>query len=129
MASQILTAYRLEDFVKHAASAMAAARVLMYTLGFAFLVFAPDLYDRLGYGWGNSMLAFLWVVLCFPLPVVFWLCGDKLRAMGRGSKEGQGRWCLSCRGWVITLGGLTLVYSFPTKSDKLRNCNRLTMSV
>lgn len=89
MASQMLTAYQLDEFVEHGASATAATRVLMYTLGFAFPVFAPDLYDRLGYGWGNSMLAFLWVVFCFPLPVVFWLWGDRLRAMGRGSKEGQ----------------------------------------
>lgn len=89
MASQMLTAYQLDEFVEHAASAAAATRVLMYSLGFAFPIFAPDLYDRLGYGWGNSMLAFLWVVFCFPLPVVLWFWGDRLRAMGRRSKEGQ----------------------------------------
>ncbi|KAH8767338.1 major facilitator superfamily domain-containing protein [Diaporthe sp. PMI_573] len=88
MASQMLYAYQLDEFVEHAASAGAATRVLSYTLGFAFPIFAPDLYERLGYGWGNSMLAFLWVVFCFPLPVLLWLWGDKLRAMGRGSKEG-----------------------------------------
>lgn len=89
MASQMLNAYQLDEFVEHGASVTAATRVLMYSLGFAFPVFAPDLYDRLGYGWGNSMLAFLWVLFCFPLPVVFWIWGEKLRAMGRGSKEGQ----------------------------------------
>lgn len=88
MASQMLYAYQLDEFVEHAASAGAATRVLSYSLGFAFPIFAPDLYDRLGYGWGNSMLAFLWIVFCFPLPVIMWLWGDKLRAMGRGSKEG-----------------------------------------
>ncbi|KAK7713710.1 hypothetical protein SLS63_012025 [Diaporthe eres] len=61
MASQMLNAYQLDEFVEHGASVTAATRVLMYSLGFAFPVFAPDLYDRLGYGWGNSMLAFLWV--------------------------------------------------------------------
>lgn len=89
MTSQMLYAYQLDEFVEHGASANAATRVLSYTLGFAFPVFAPDLYDRLGYGWGMSMLAFLWVVFCFPLPVVLWLWGDKIRAMGRGEKEGQ----------------------------------------
>lgn len=89
MSSQMLAAYQLDEFVEHAASSTAATRVLMYSLGFAFPIFAPDLYDSLGYGWGNSMLAFLWVVFCFPLPVVLWLWGDKLRAMGRSSKEGQ----------------------------------------
>ena len=88
MVSQMLYAYQLDEFVENAASAGAATRVLSYTLGFAFPIFAPDLYDRLGYGWGNSMLVFLWIVFCFPLPVIFWLWGDKLRAMGRGSKEG-----------------------------------------
>ena len=89
MTSQVLYAYQLDEFVEHGASANAASRVLSYSLGFAFPIFAPDLYDRLGYGWGNSMLSFLWVVFCFPLPVIFWLWGDKLRAMGRNSKEGQ----------------------------------------
>lgn len=89
MSSQMLAAYQLDEFVEHAASSTAATRVLMYSLGFAFPIFAPDLYNRLGYGWGNSMLAFLWVIFCFPLPVVLWLWGDKLRAMGRSSKEGQ----------------------------------------
>ncbi|KAL1852399.1 hypothetical protein Daus18300_012233, partial [Diaporthe australafricana] len=89
MTSQMFYAYQLDEFVEHAASANAATRVLSYSLGFAFPIFGPDLYDRLGYGWGNSMLAFLWVVVCFPMPTIFWLWGDKLRAMGRGSKEGQ----------------------------------------
>lgn len=89
MVSQMLYAYQLDEFVEHGASANAATRVLSYTLGFAFPIFAPGLYKRLGYGWGNSMLVFLWFVLCFPLPVVFWLWGDKLRAVGRGAKEGQ----------------------------------------
>lgn len=35
------------------------------------------------------MLAFLWVVLCFALRIVFWPWGDKLRAMGKDAKEGQ----------------------------------------
>lgn len=89
MASQMLSAYQLDEFVEHGASASAATRVLSYSLGFAFPIFAPDLYNRIGYGWGNSMLAFLWIVFCFPLPVVFWLWGEKIRAMGRDSKEGQ----------------------------------------
>lgn len=89
MATQMLVAYQFDEFVEHAASASAATRVVSYSLGFAFPIFAPDLFDRLGYGWGNSMLALMWVVFCFPLPVVLWLWGGRLRAMGRGSKEGQ----------------------------------------
>lgn len=75
-------AYTFDEF-KHAASASAACRLLTYILGFVFPIFAPDLYNRLGYGWGNSLLALIWVVFGVPAPLVLWLWGPKLRAMGR----------------------------------------------
>ncbi|KAM0252337.1 hypothetical protein ACHAQJ_007775 [Trichoderma viride] len=85
--SQTLLAYQLDEFVEHGASAGAAARVLSYILGFAFPTFAPKLYDQLGYGWGNSMMALIWVIICFPLPVVLWLWGEKIRKYGRRADE------------------------------------------
>lgn len=87
--SQMLYAYQLDEFVEHGASANAATRVLSYLLGFAFPIFAPQLYEKLGYGWGNSMLSLIWIVFCFPLPVVLWLWGEKIRGWGRSSKEGR----------------------------------------
>lgn len=89
MSTQMLYAYQLDEFTEHAASANAATRVLSYSLGFAFPIFAPDLYSTLGYGWGNSLLAFLWIVVCFPLPLVIWVWGERLRALGKGSNERQ----------------------------------------
>ncbi|KAI1847224.1 hypothetical protein JX266_006764 [Neoarthrinium moseri] len=88
MVTQMLYAYQLDEFVEHGASANAATRMLSYILGFAFPIFAPQLYEKLGYGWGNSMLSLIWVVLCFPLPIVFWVWGERLRAWRRSSKEG-----------------------------------------
>ncbi|RFU79813.1 major facilitator superfamily transporter [Trichoderma arundinaceum] len=85
--TQTLTAYQLDEFVEHGASASAATKVLSYALGFAFPTFAPRLYSQLGYGWGNSMMALIWVVLCFPLPVVLWIWGEKIRAWGRRDEE------------------------------------------
>ncbi|KAK6954297.1 hypothetical protein Daesc_004264 [Daldinia eschscholtzii] len=55
--SQALLAYTLDIFGDLGASANAATRLLSNVLGFAFPIFAPRLYDRLGYGWGNSLLA------------------------------------------------------------------------
>ena len=81
--SQALLAYQLDEFVEYGASANAATKLFSYILGFAFPVFAPRLYEGLGYGWGNSLLAFVWIALVFPVPFVLWLWGDKLRAWGR----------------------------------------------
>ncbi|KAG6002683.1 hypothetical protein E4U21_002835 [Claviceps maximensis] len=79
---QGILAYLLDEF-KHAASANAAARMLSNVLGFVFPIFAPAMYQSLGYGWGNTVLGFLWVVCGFPIPVVLWFYGPKLRALGR----------------------------------------------
>ncbi|KAL0776021.1 hypothetical protein CaCOL14_007308 [Colletotrichum acutatum] len=55
-----INAYLIDEF-KHAASASAAARMLSNVFGFAFPIFAPQLFSRLGYGWGNSLLAFVFI--------------------------------------------------------------------
>ncbi|KAI8635403.1 major facilitator superfamily domain-containing protein [Xylariaceae sp. FL1651] len=81
--SQALLAYTLDEFKEYGASANAALRVLSQVLGFAFPIFAPKLYDNLGYGWGNSLLAFIFIVLAFPIPLCLWVWGEKLRAIGR----------------------------------------------
>ncbi|KAK8878938.1 major facilitator superfamily domain-containing protein [Apiospora arundinis] len=87
--SQMLYAYMLDEFVEHGASANAASRIFSYTLGFAFPIFAPDLYGKLGFGWGNNMLSLLWVVFFFPLPAVIWFWGDRIRKWGRKDSEAR----------------------------------------
>ncbi|KAG5914367.1 hypothetical protein E4U42_000524 [Claviceps africana] len=79
---QGILAYLLDEF-KHTASANAASRMLSNILGFAFPIFAPAMYQSLGYGWGNTLLGFIWVVCGFPIPVIFWFYGPRLRALGR----------------------------------------------
>ncbi|KAK2600007.1 hypothetical protein QQS21_005241 [Conoideocrella luteorostrata] len=79
---QGILAYMLDEF-KHAASANAAARMLSNILGFVFPIFAPAMYQSLGYGWGNTVLGFIWVICGFPIPVLLWIYGPKLRALGR----------------------------------------------
>lgn len=84
---QGLMAYQLDEFQEFAASAGAASRLPCYLAGFAFPIFAPKLYEGLGYGWGNSVLRVAWIVLGFPIPVVLWVWGAKLRGMEWGGKK------------------------------------------
>lgn len=82
-----LLAYTLDIFGELGASANAATRLLSNVLGFVFPIFAPQLYDRLGYGWGNSLLAFIFVALGVPVPIVLWIWGEKLRELGKKQHE------------------------------------------
>ncbi|KAF2963543.1 hypothetical protein GQX73_g10037 [Xylaria multiplex] len=87
--SMALNAYILDEFKEYGASATAAVRVLSQVLGFVFPIFAPRLYATLDYGWGNSLLAFVFIVLAFPVPACLWLWGARLRAIGRDRTQGR----------------------------------------
>lgn len=80
--SQGLYAYLLDEFT-HTASANAAVRMFSYTLAFVFPLFATKLYDRLGYGWGNSLLTLVFIVFGFPSVAALWFWGPKIRALGK----------------------------------------------
>ncbi|KAK3337759.1 major facilitator superfamily domain-containing protein [Cercophora scortea] len=82
-----ILAYQLDEFGDHGASAGAATRCLMYVASFWFPIFAPGLYEALGYGWGNSIFGFAWVVFAWPMVPVLWVCGGRLRALGRVEGE------------------------------------------
>ncbi|KAI1763196.1 putative florfenicol exporter [Hypoxylon sp. FL1150] len=85
--AQSLLAYTLDLFGHVGASANAATRLLSNILGFVFPIFAPQLYARLDYGWGNSLLAFIFVLLGVPVPLCLWIWGEKLRALGKRLDE------------------------------------------
>lgn len=72
--------YLQDAYTMFAASALAAAVVLRSLAGFALPLFAPDMYEALGYGWGNTLLAGVAVVLGWPAPVLLWAYGEKLRS-------------------------------------------------
>ncbi|KAI1383431.1 putative florfenicol exporter [Hypoxylon trugodes] len=87
--SQALLAYTLDMFGELGASAGAATRLLSNVLGFVFPIFAPQLYDRLDYGWGNSLLAFIFLALGIPVPIILWIWGEKLRALGKKHDDNE----------------------------------------
>ena len=71
--------YLVDAYTRYAASASACVTVLRSLFGFAFPLFAPYLYDSLGYGWGSSVLGFIAVGIGIPLPFILWFYGARLR--------------------------------------------------
>ncbi|PVH93336.1 MFS general substrate transporter [Periconia macrospinosa] len=72
--------YLIELFgSKGAASALSTNNVLRYMGGTFFPLAGPRLYSSLGYGWGNSLLGFLALLLVLP-PVLLYRYGERLRA-------------------------------------------------
>lgn len=71
--------YALDVYPTWAASASAGSLFLRSLTGFAFPLWAPYLYRRLGFGWGNSVLALVATVVGVPVPVLLWRFGPGLR--------------------------------------------------
>ncbi|KAL6409198.1 mitogen-activated protein kinase kinase kinase [Ilyonectria robusta] len=80
---QGMQGYVIDSYSRFAASGLAAAVVLRSLAGFAFPLFAPYLYQRLDYGWGTSVLAFISIAIGIPAPFLFYLFGARLRAMSK----------------------------------------------
>lgn len=80
---QTMQSYIVDAYTRYAASGMAAAMVLRSLAGFGFPLFAPTMYDALGYGWGNSLLAFVALALGVPAPFLLWKYGAALRARSK----------------------------------------------
>ncbi|KAF5634212.1 multidrug resistant protein [Fusarium sp. NRRL 52700] len=74
-----LQTYLVDAYITYAASAVAAMTVLRSLAGAMLPLAGLSMYDDLGLGWGNSILAFLALALV-PVPVIFFLYGPKIRA-------------------------------------------------
>ncbi len=71
--------YLVDAFGIHSASAVAATLVMRNIFGTVLPLAGPSLYIKLGYGWGNSVLAF--IALAFvPTPFFVMLYGGRIRA-------------------------------------------------
>ncbi|KAF2650410.1 synaptic vesicle transporter [Lophiostoma macrostomum CBS 122681] len=76
---QCMQAYLVGAYTTYAASALGAATILRSLAGFAFPLFATQLYDTLGYGWGNSILGFAACAIGWPAVFVLWRYGQSMR--------------------------------------------------
>lgn len=80
-----LQAYIMDVYPEHTSSALASSQFLQSLTAFLFPLFAPKMYDALGYGWGNSTLAFAGLVVGIPAPLSLWYFGAGLRKRARSS--------------------------------------------
>ena len=78
--------YLVDLFGHHAASAIAASIVLKNTSGALFPLAGPALYERIGYGWGNTVLGFI-AVAFLPVPIFLLKYGKRIRTSRTLSAE------------------------------------------
>lgn len=77
-----ISSYLVDSFTLYAASAIGANTVLRSLVG-AFLPLAgPAMYERLGLGWGNTLLGFIALAL-WPLSILFYVYGERIRTSKR----------------------------------------------
>jgi len=69
----------LVDAFAFTASAISAAAMCQSLLGFVFPLFGQDMYVKLGYGGGNSLLAGLAIFIGIPFPIWIWYKGEDIR--------------------------------------------------
>ena len=81
------TLYVADAVPVYSASATSTMVMMRGLLGFAFPLFSPQMYDRLGQGWGNSVLALTCALLGIPAPFLFFRYGEKLREHSKFSKH------------------------------------------
>lgn len=82
--TQSSNAYLADEFAEHYASANAAYKSVSNIVGFLFPLFAESMYGKLGYGWGNTLLAGGFVVCAAWIPGVLWVFGERIRGVGKG---------------------------------------------
>ncbi|KAF9068149.1 MFS polyamine transporter [Rhodocollybia butyracea] len=83
LAFQSIQVYIVDVFTLYAASGIAAVACLRALCGFGFPLFANAMFDTLGYGKGNTILACIAIVLGCPAPWILWFYGRRIRT---GSK-------------------------------------------
>jgi MFS transporter, DHA1 family, multidrug resistance protein len=76
--------YIIDVYAMHANSAIAANTFLRSFAGAGFPLFAAAMFHNLGVAWATSLLAFLCMVL-IPVPICFFVWGEKLRSLSRYS--------------------------------------------
>jgi hypothetical protein len=73
-----ISLYLIDAFAVYAASALAANTLIRSVLGAVLPLAGRQMYDTLGLGWGNSLLAFIAIGL-LPVPWAILKWGEYLR--------------------------------------------------
>jgi MFS family permease len=85
MSGMAWQAYIMDAYSDHTSSARAATQFSASLTAFLFPLFVPAMYNAMGYGWGNTAMAFASLVLAVPGPIVLWYWGAGLRARARST--------------------------------------------
>jgi len=81
--------YLVDTYTLYAASAIAAAALYRSLLGFAFPLFANQMYAAMGQGWANTMLALITLLIGVPAPLIFLKYGAVLRARSKMARQSK----------------------------------------
>ncbi|KAE8151697.1 major facilitator superfamily domain-containing protein [Aspergillus avenaceus] len=74
--------YLVDSYLIHAASVTAANTAFRSLIGALLPLAGPSMYQALGLGWGNSLLAFIALAMC-GFPLLFWKFGAQIRTNPR----------------------------------------------
>ncbi|CAK5268216.1 unnamed protein product [Mycena citricolor] len=83
MSTFLSTQLYLVDTFQFAASALSASSIFRSLFGFIFPLFGQQMYNALGQGGGNSLLAGLSIVLGIPFPLYLWFHGKQMREQSK----------------------------------------------
>ncbi|KAM4062962.1 major facilitator superfamily protein [Hirsutella rhossiliensis] len=78
--------FLVDAYPLYAASALAANAFIRCLFAAAFPLFGNQMYQKLGYQWASSLLAFLTVVM-LPFPYIFFRYGKRIRDKSRFAKN------------------------------------------
>ncbi|KAF3385424.1 hypothetical protein F1880_002092 [Penicillium rolfsii] len=81
--------YVIDFYGSNSASATAAVSLIQSLFGGLFPLFGGNLYDALGYGWGNSLIGFISLGLGIPFLACLWKFGGRIRNKSTYAKRDQ----------------------------------------
>ena len=89
MTFTVLQTYTIDSYQLYAASAVGATAVARSVTGSPFPLFADYMFDALGEGWGNSVLALATLVVGNGGSLVLWFFGERLRNTSQYARDKQ----------------------------------------
>ncbi|KAJ8101620.1 major facilitator superfamily domain-containing protein [Lipomyces tetrasporus] len=78
--------FLVDAYPHYAASALAANSFVRSCFGATFPLFGNQMYEKLGYQWASSLLAFL-SLLMMPFPYIFYKYGKRIRVNSKYAKS------------------------------------------
>lgn len=78
----------MDTYQHQAASALAAKTFIRSIWGATTVLFTEQMYDRLGYQWASTLLAFI-ALACCAIPYAFYFQGEAIRRYSKFAFSGD----------------------------------------